>query len=165
MIESLGDTKPLLTKDDDFYHYPAWSPDGERIVFLEGQLTDSADGSDWAELLSMYTMAADGTSRRTEVVGVEHYPPRWSPDSERIAYVAKDDDAGQAIYVVPADGYSVERDQQRLTDAVSGPSWSPDGSRIAYAKTDGDEVALYTIDRYGTDARRLAAIESWWHPG
>ena len=160
-IGSLDDTQPRLTKDDDFYHYPAWSPDGKRIVFLEGQLTDSADGRDWAESLSLYTMAADGTSRRPEVKRVAHYPPRWSPDSERIAYVAKDDDAKQAIYVVPADGYSVERDQQRLTDAVSGPSWSPDGQRIAFAKPAGNEMGLYTIDRFGTDPRRVGTIEGW----
>ena len=161
VIGSLGGGQPRLTKDDDFHHYPAWSPDGERIVFLEGQLTDSADGSDWAERLSTYTMAADGTSQSREAVGVAHYPPRWSPNSERIAYVAKDDDARQAIYVVPADGYSVERDQQRLTDAVSGPSWSPDGQRIAFAKPAGNEMGLYTIDRFGTDARRLGTIEGW----
>ena len=30
---------------------------------------------------------------------------------------------------------------------------------------DGNEIALYTIAVDGTEARRLAAIESWWHPG
>lgn len=68
--------------------------------------------------------------------------PVWSPDGERIAYVAKDN---SEIRVMNADGSR----NRALTDAAPDtlyvtPRWSPDGSAIAYAsgaRTDPDPVA------------------------
>jgi hypothetical protein len=58
---------------------PAWSPDGERIVFA------LACAGEWSEL---YVMNADGTGRRLLVPSRHAYAPAWSPDGTRIgAYI------------------------------------------------------------------------------
>ena len=139
-----------VTEDNRFDNYPVWSPDGERIAFVQAEDV----GDDLVSRVTLHTMAADGTDRQIEAGRVVHHPPAWSPKGERIAYLGRNKHGENAIYVL-------EEYENLLTDAVSGPSWSPDGERIAYAKADGDEVALYTIAADGTNARRLAAIDGW----
>ena len=142
-----------LTQNQRFDNFPAWSPDGTRIAFL------SSD--DWlGENNYLYTVPADGTEPRQIGTGpgdLSPHSPQWAPAGDELAVVAKGGGTGNVIYVVQADGTG----RQRLTETVSLPSWSPDGTRLAFARPDGEDVALYTIARDGTDARRLATIEGW----
>jgi TolB protein len=99
---------------------PRWSPDGTRIAFTSWR-------SGAAEI---WLMNADGTGQR-RLVALERpaYMPDWSPDGSRIAFSAARGDGNYDVYVVGADGDSL----QRLTTSAShwGPRWSPDGSRFA----------------------------------
>jgi Tol biopolymer transport system component len=99
---------------------PRWSPDGAQIVF-----TSWRSGS-----AEVWVMNADGSGQR-RVVAHERpaYMPDWSPDGNRIAFSAERGDGDFDVYVVHADGSSL----QRITTSAShwGPRWSPDGSRLA----------------------------------
>ena len=155
-----------LTANVGVDFYPAWSPDGRRIAFLSdagrSERTGARVVSGSGALLTLFTMAADGTDVR-QVLDDEflmlHQPPQWSPDGQRLAvirYVEGDvysgvEQQGREFYVVDA-------------DVVSGPSWSPDGQRVAYARATADEVALYTIGSDGVDERRVAGIPHWRGP-
>ena len=153
-----GRRPQLLTNHHVFHNYPSWSPDGERIAFLEG-----GDPLFSPNEVRLVTMAADGTDRRVIIEQFDSLalqPPQWSPDGQRLAFVG-DDGLGMGIYTVRADG----SDLRRLTDALSGPSWSPDGERIAFATADGREVAIHTMAADGMDQRRIAAFpEVEWDP-
>ncbi len=146
---------------------PVWSPDGTRIAFVSNHnYADTSGGGQAAsrDEPGLYTMAADGSDVRHLAPAdssIHSFPPRWSPDGRRLAFVRGAGTPGQAVYTVGADG----SDLKRITPAASLPSWSPDGERLALALPDGEEVALYTIAADGSDARRLTSVEGWQRQG
>lgn len=109
---------------------PSVSPDGTRVVFsvTEPSYVEADQISD------LWIVPADGSApprRLTSTMGGES-DVAWSPDSRRIAFVAKreGDDVNQ-IYVMSLDG----GDPVRITSlplAARTPRWSPDGSMIAF---------------------------------
>jgi TolB protein len=109
--------------------YPAWSPDGQYIVFQSDR-----DGG-WPEI---YVMEADGSNPRN-LTNHESYDgnPAWSPDGSTIAF-DRDQDGNREIYLMDADGSNL----RRLTDreGMDGlPTWSPDGHYIAFQSDRGGE--------------------------
>jgi TolB protein len=82
--------------------------------------------------------------------------PAWSPDGERIAYVATAGTNNEEIYVTYADGSQ----RTRLTDIPGNehwpPTWSPHGTRIAFT-SDGtkDNSEIYVMNSGGSDLRKL----------
>ena len=163
-------------------NFPAWSPDGRRIAFVSTYWRTvkgaaggppsrvirvdsmSPTGGDQRSLVQ--TMAADGTDLRTIALPAGRhadFPPRWSPDGTRLAFLATEEDptlrnesqggATFAIYTVGADGSGL----QRLAAARSNPAWSPDGTRLAFIQATGDWLHLYTMAADGTDVRQISS--------
>lgn len=160
-----------LTRRLGFEHYPLWSPDGSRIAFVERNL----DRRQYASYKTrLYIMAADGSQsqlvaptanalaelglgpRSFGYVGL--YPPRWSPDGERLAFISvvyKNMQPRSNLYTVRLDGSELKL---LAVDVVSVPSWSPDGERIAIAKRHGNTVgpaAVFTFAADGSDGKLI----------
>src|SRR5829696_1954116 len=84
----------------------------------------------------IYVMNPDGTGERnlTNTSTVSEFVPAWSPDGEKIAFIATADAAYENLYVMNADGSG----RTKLADSVSvgeyssppTPAWSPDGEKI-----------------------------------
>lgn len=118
---------------------PAWSPDGESIVY-----TAMRTGDSWHQLYRM-TVDGDGITRLTEA-GLNHSYPAWSPDGSRIAYTRPD--YFQEIYVINADGSGSPVNLTNTADQHErSPDWSPDGSKLVFtvARASG-QLGLYTLD-------------------
>lgn len=137
--------------------HPAWSPDGQRIVFYQWGTKDSGNGD--AVNPTLYVIGADGRNlRQVTPVTLAAQDPDWSPDGARIVFIAPNPDPNAPlwgygdIYTVRPDG----SDARRLTtDRLSAsPSWTADG-RILFSRTSGGAggaaAGWWTMNADGTD--------------
>ena len=155
-------------------NFPTWSPDGQRIAFVSAlwhrvtgtggdppARVESVAGAGDHPQSRVQIMAADGTDRRTIALPASRwadFPPRWSPDGTRLAFLVAEavGDLEFAVYTVEADGTGLTRLAGR---ARSNPAWSPDGKRLAFVQATGQEdlLHLYTMAADGTDGRQITA--------
>lgn len=134
---------------------PAWSPDGQKIIFTRDASTTADDQDTWI-------MNADG-SNQTKLfgsVGVREGQAVFSPDGQTIAYRrtvltgtgCRGTSNGTEVWLANADGSN----ERRLT-TIDGcsvetfPYWSPDGLQLfvsvdAAALTCGAEIVRVATD-------------------
>ena len=122
---------------------PAYSPDGSRIAFVNGNNQIAVINSDGTGQVVLTTNA---TSKQD---------PTWSPDGSRIAFAANSFDVdGQTdleIWTMNADG-SGRTQLTGNTFPDTEPAWSPDGSRIAFvsARTGDTNRNVYVMGADGS---------------
>jgi Tol biopolymer transport system component len=156
---------------------PAWSPDGNRLVFERAFgpiVNDQASG------LDLVTASADGSGEQLilDVAGNAREPhdAQWSPDGTRIAVNMLNIRArprnGSAIYVLDADGSNFHRITPLRLNA-GNPDWSPNGKRIVFNSSYEGQAAveIYTVRPDGSALRRVRneprnsfSFEPVWSP-
>ena len=160
-----GSAKTKLSRGDVQERWPAWSPDGTRIVF-EHASGSGRDANGWFIDQDRYivTMDADGRNRKTLNTGSwPEEAPTWSPGGELLAFTS----AG-VVQVSEVDGSN-----RRAIIAGSywngGLSFSPDGRRIAFVRGDRSRSAIHVANTDGTDERVIfdrdvQAVAPRWSP-
>ena len=137
-----GSGKANITNSSSEELEPAWSADGQKLLFSSDRHGDDGE---------IYVMNADGTGQtRLTNNPAEDVDGGWSPDGTKIAFQTTRD-GNDEIYVMNADGSS----PTRLTNNAVGdydPVWSPDGTKIAF-ESDGesgnDQVFVMNADGSG----------------
>ncbi len=131
IVPALGGSPAKLVEDG---YYPAWSPDGKKIVFQsirEGQ---------W----DLWVVSAEGgtPTRLTDDANFD-FQPSWSPDGKWIAYGS----GVVPIYnvrVVPAEG-GQPRDLTRDKSWVIRPAWSSDGKSVLFSAERNGIVNIWKV--------------------
>jgi Tol biopolymer transport system component len=130
---------------------PAWSPQGGRIAFGQGQFFQSAQGPATADIAVMDT---DGTNRRVLTDGKGNYGfPSWSPDERQLVYRASDGKTSGLFILDVETGKS--RELKTGSMQVNFPAWSPAGDLIAFTNYIDGDYEICTIKPDGTGFQRL----------
>ena len=157
--------------------YPAWSPDGEQIVFSH---QDDADADDAGINQQIWIMNADGSKAHPLTTGPEPKDQLadWSPDGASIAYPSGTAE-NEGIWVMGADGSKPRQvsgckageAEPCAAGSDFGPAWSPDGKSIAFLRdfqaTGKADRPVFVMSADGTGQRRLspepmlAAVPAW----
>ncbi|MDA0160754.1 hypothetical protein OM076_10800 [Solirubrobacter ginsenosidimutans] len=124
---------------------PAWSPDGDRLVFHRW-----LDGDSQADLI---TVRVNGTGERnlTRSPGIVDRYPVWSPDGGEIVFMRDDSGFENDIATIRPDGSHLRALTATDTDE-EGLDWSPDGKRIAFhwnVATPDEQWDVYVMRRDG----------------
>lgn len=134
--------------------YPAWSPDGEWLLYSEPLRFGASE-------TSIYRIRPDGSDMHP--LAVFHDPFHGigridgSPNGEWIVY-----DFDWEIFVMPASGGEPTQvvSPRREGEQYYSPAWSPDGERVAYiASTLGHSPDIFTVQPDGTDTRQITHLE------
>ena len=145
--------------DDKTQNYVANDTVSGKIIFVSDR-----DGT-----RELYSMDYDG-SNQTRITNnnIDEYYPRLSPDGSKIVFHTRsDENFNLDVYIVNADGTSLQR--LTTTTTCQQPSWSPDGTQIVYV-SDSNKGILSIMHWDGTNKTKLDFInegaegEGAWRP-
>ena len=144
--DSLNGRGHLLVGGDGDQGYPAYSPDGTRLMF-----SITIAGKEWLEVAD-----ADGSHRRQLLdVPLVSAAAAWSPDSRTLA-VTTDVHGLPDLYIVPEDG-SPGRKLELGAIHPADVSWQPPfGDQLLFRGLGDDGITdLYTVRTDGTGLHAL----------
>ena len=104
---------------------PRISPDGSQVVYTRGWVDKINDR--WES--SIHIVNSDGSRPRNLIDGSS---PRWSPNGDRIAFLAPDEEGNTQIFVRWMDAGGAVTRVTRVDESPSAPEWSPGGTRLAF---------------------------------
>nr|QNT35710.1 Tol-Pal system protein TolB [uncultured Methanosarcinales archaeon] len=152
-MDADGGNKKRLTDYPEYDTSPEWSPDGRRIAYTSGNISN----------FDIRIMNPDGSDKKQLTTGALISGFDWSPDSRRIAYICRltKDPKAMEIRIMDADGSNKEVLRSvpcNPSRVVMGFAWSPDGSKIAF---DYHIIDVVNSDIYVIDVPAMEKVKKW----
>jgi Tol biopolymer transport system component len=149
-----------LTFDEKIEQFPAWSPDGTRIVF-------SREAGPVRRLF--VRDVASGAERAVADDRFDDIQASWSPDGGTILF-ARSQEPGRKLeprdvfgQYDGADIWALEVESGRATKLIenaANPSWSPDGRQIAVDASWAGPRRIWMADRRGRNPQQATSDTS-----
>jgi dipeptidyl aminopeptidase/acylaminoacyl peptidase len=149
-----------LTRSDDYQDNPAWSPDGQFIVYDQDHAGD--------EMEDLYLVPATGgeSQNLTQTDAVAEKEAVWSPDGTQLAFLRKEKSAPNtnlALLDLASRTLTMLTDEHTPDRLWERPVWSPDGQTLYATRrntldTDGDVYRLEIGRRYWARCRRRVSF-------
>ena len=152
LVPALGGTPAKLVEDG---YYPAWSPDGEKIVF------QSIRGGQWDLIV---IPAVGGTPTPLTDDADWDYHPSWSPDGKWIVYGSTPGTNTYDLRVVQAEG-----GQPRVLTTggslVVKPTWSADGRYVLFSSDRGGNLNIWKLQFSPEEGTTASPVQVTIGPG
>jgi Tol biopolymer transport system component len=158
------------TEDGSSYNMkPAFSPRGNQLAYFSNR----SDYTDIYLLSAIDGQVLDRLVKGERSGGLESLAfyrssIGWSPDGERIVFVAKSSGA-DALYVLRVKDKRILKKYQFPLDLISSPNWSPLGDRIVFTGLKNGQADLYMVENETGKLTRLMEdtyddVEPVWSP-
>jgi acylaminoacyl-peptidase len=158
MIAADGGAPRQLTEGGHDYGNPAWTPDGESLVFA-ANLSADAEHEPVRSWLYRLDIDSGEIERRTQGA-VSHGSPAVSPDGRFVAFTGFDDERMSyhmaRLYLLERETGEYEQLLADLDRPVAQPVWGSDSDAIYFRYTSEGVTRLGRTDLDG-DMRELAA--------
>ena len=167
IVSALGGAAPrrLLPEDHGAEYDPNWSPDGHKIVFESGAMTDSLVINRKRDHLALDRKGDslsifDTTTGQVEKVAgsTGTYSPRWSPDGRYIFALNYNwSTKCFALFDIQTQHWAA-LPSQRIS--VGYPEWSPDSQFIYFVHFTGDDQGVFRVRAKDGAAERVVDLRN-----
>ncbi len=145
-----GTDRKQLTRDRYLDHYPTWSPDGTRIAIVRDKSRFAPWGPGYDG--NLYVVYADAQGRialglLASIDTVAKYPPVWSPDGQRLAFTAYEEDGNRILYTVGV------------------PTWSPGNEELSFTSLGEEPRIVYDYWRPNSYISDGIWLRIYWRNG
>ena len=158
-----------VTNTDENEYNPAWSPDGNLIVFEKGGNPRSYIQSNTQNEMSVtknQVWLKNLKSNELKLLGEGSFP-KISNDGKNIVYVKyefnkkKDKEQG-TIWTMNIDGELPKQITNAKLGYATNPNWSPDGKSFIFQLTKANKIDsdIYTIDINGENLKQYTSNKS-----
>ena len=135
-VSNLDGTNP---RKIDLGTWPSLSTDGTRLAYSIG------DG------IHVFNLS----NGQNPAIGTDGYRIIWSPDNTRLMFTTT-----FSLYVVNADGMSLQRIDTGSAQVISPVGWLPDNQTIIYAVMGGDGFTFTTHNLQSGETKKLFTIQN-----
>ena len=157
-----------LTTMSDGACQPAWSPDGQQLVFT----SPCRDDQDRYPGASLWLIQADGSGLASlPTLPGGDFDPVWSPDGASIAFASlRDNPNVPHLYLISPLGSDV----RQLTESSARdqqPAWAPTGTQLVFVSERSGQGELWILPDFGSSAVSFSrgpaseAHPDWSHDG
>lgn len=148
-----GEEATQITNISNGACQPAWSPDGQRLVFI----SPCVGNQDVYSNTSLYLINADGSGLTPlESSPGGNFDPAWSPDGSTIAFTSLRTGQMEIFTLKVDDPTSIKQitsGAQRVESRM--PSWSPDGSKFVYVVKRVGVYQIWMMNADGTEQTQI----------
>jgi hypothetical protein len=128
------------------------SPDGSRVVFVDGAADDQTSGVFVGDLDEADAEPiADSPPEGAET-------PVWAPDGSKIVFSQNRVGHGE-LFTVEPDGSRLQQVTANDQGQDLDPAWSPDSSKIAFVRNSGGPIDLWVVAAEGGQPSQLTRFD------